>query len=45
MENHLSMIKFQAICIPEFSTFFVLARGDTNDGVPFVDEIDDTAID
>ncbi len=39
------MIKFQLIYIPEFSTFFVLAEGDINDGVPFVVDIDDKAMD
>jgi hypothetical protein len=28
------------IYIPEFSTFFVLAEGDINNGVPFVADID-----
>jgi hypothetical protein len=40
------MIKFQLIYTPEFSTFFVFAEGDANDdGVPFIVDIDDKAID
>lgn len=42
MRTNLLTIKFQLIYIPEFSTFLVLAKGDINDGVPFVD---DSAID
>jgi hypothetical protein len=33
------------VYIPELSTFFVLADGDINDGVPFVVDIDGRAID
>lgn len=33
------------ICLPVFSTFFVLAGGDINDEDPLVLDIDDRAID